>query len=426
MDGAGGSPIRILRPVLALFLVTLVGLAPYGVAPSAEPTFLAPVTLPRSANFGEPSIAAHADGTLYVTAPGSRSALWRSDDAGLTWARVADSLGASGDSDVAIDANGRVYVSDLFRDVPVSVSTDRGQSFAFAVPTSMGGSIDRQWLAASGNGKVWSVWRDGSTERIAISEDGGVTYRRAVVATGVGLQGNVLATSDMDLWIPYTKGGDLWLAKSTDGGSAWTSVRAARGVSSLLFPAVALDAAGVVYVAFADGDGVGTASQARVEIVRSFDGGRTFDAPVTLSAPGTLNVFPWIVAGDAGRVGVAWLEGQGPHGVVVDPNVAPLTTWRLRYAFSEDAASAEPSWQVLAPAGVVHVGPICTMGTGCLPVRNPVAGNRMLLDFFEMAMMPDGRVAIAYAADSTIVTTGTTTTTVLRVAVQGGGPDLRS
>lgn len=386
----------------------------------AEPIFGAPRTLPSSSGFGEPSIATAPDGTLYVTAPGSASALWRSRDGGDTWARVSNSLGSSGDSDVAIDANGVVYVSDLFSNVPVSTSFDEGDSFAYETATASGGSIDRQWLAASGDGNVFSIWRDGSTERIAVSHDRGVTFTRHVVTTGVGYQGNILATDDNTLWIPFT-GNGVQLAKSTDAGVTWTFKTIYSSSSSTLFPAVAVDKANNVYVAWIakDGDGAFT-----VNVAISTNGGATFSVRKILSED-RVSVFPWIIADAPGHVAVAWFDTAPVAGVLGEPNAAASAEWTVKLAFSEDAHLGHAAtWSVQDATGVFHRGPICTMGTLCFPIANPVVGNRALLDFFELGEDADGGILIAYAADVAQIQVPGTTQTVLKVVQQTGGPDL--
>jgi hypothetical protein len=412
-----------LRHVVLIVLVLLAPSVILGAhADASVQSFSAPRLLPSASGYGEPSIAVAPDGTLYVAAPGSSTATWRSDNGGFSWARVAGTAGASGDSDVAVDADGTVYASDLFNNVPVSVSHDRAASWSVIQPTALGGSIDRQWLAAHGHGNVWSVWRDGSTERVAASHDGGATWSApSVVSTSVGLQGNVLATSDADLWIPYSWGADVRLAASHDAGLTWTTMHVAtsRGGTDL-FPAVALDAVGTMWVAWADAGPSGGQSQS-IAIARSDDGGVHFTLPAVLSTPGTFALFPWILADAAGHVEVAWYEGVPPTttGGVWNSGLGPLTKWYLSVAYTSDGAH----WTTQrATPNPVHTGPICSSGTGCVPVANPLYGNRILLDFFEMAERPDGNVIIAFPKD----TDGTGDSTSLNALVQIGGPNLKA
>lgn len=414
LTDSGG--IRTLRTVLVL--AVLVILAPAIVAPAAVPTFGKSKALPQGNQFGEPSIASDAAGRLFVAAPGSHTAVWRSLDAGTTWARVADSLGPSGDSDVVLDADGTLYASDLLGNVPVSVSHDYGDSFAMVSSTAVGsGSNDRQWLAASGHGNAWSAWRDGSTERVAATHDGGVTWNLPVVAaTGVGYQGNIVAWSDNDIMIPYTAS-HLMLAQSHDGGRTWTSTIAATSSGSDLFPAAARDDAGRLYVAQADGSN----AYGAIRVSTSTDGGAAWDGPVTLSDASTIDIFPWMVAGAPGHAAVVWYQSEPQPLGYGFSDAAALVKWHVQVAVTADGGA---TWTQAPATGVTHTGPICTFGTLCFPARNPVALNRALLDFFEATALPDGRLAIAYAADAPTAV-NPTDATELRVVVQNGGPLLR-
>jgi hypothetical protein len=416
--------------------------APEASAAAVTAMFGAPVTLPGSSQTGEPSIATGPNGELYVVAPTNSTNVWRSLDGGASFQQVAWSLGSSGDSDVAVDANGILYVSDLFDNVPVSVSSDQGDSFQSVVPTAAGGSIDRQWLAARGNGLVWSAWRDGSTERVAVSTDGGQTYTRKVAATGVGWQGNLLATSDTDLWIPYTSGSTVKLAKSTDGGLTWSSTNVKTNAQGFyIFPAVAVDTAKNVYVAWSDGFDI--------LLAISRNGGASFAAPIPVSTGNHYAVFPWLLADAPGHVAVTWYEGDPLQGDVTtplaftDPELDGTAEWFVKFAISADADTLAPSFAQTRATEAIHNGSICASGTLCVfqlglaPSQVPM--NRALLDFFEMSELPDGRVAIAYTADAffkRLLVGGNTVnlpapspesiSTHVRVVVQTGGTNLKS
>lgn len=444
---AGGSavpavslrPLGILVALTALLAVPVSAVAPgpaalaLGGAPPtslAAPSFGAVVQLPSSTGFGEPSIAVGPEGNVYVAAPGGTTTVWRSNDGGTSFGRVAGSLGASGDSDIAVDADGTVYASDLFNNVPVSVSNNHADSFQFKTNTANGGANDRQWVGAHGHGNVWSQWRDGSTLRVAISHDGGHNYTRVVAATGVVYQGNMLVTSDEDLYIPYTDNGagNLHLAASHDAGQNWTTTDAAQVPGNpMIFPAVAVDAAGTVYIAWAELDaGGGLPNVAAIKLVVSHDGGASWGSPIKLSDDNNYNMFPWIVADAAGHVAVTWLEGQYPAGVpvVLDPNYAAGVSWYVKVAVSTNADSATPTFSSARATGVMHTGPICYNGTACSPAPNPLYGNRALLDFYEMTEMPDGNVIVTFAGDTG--TLGLNGQTALFVVKQLGGPNLKA
>lgn len=395
---------------------------------SAGPSFATPVGLPNSNGFGEPSIATAPDGTLYVVAPGTGT--WRSDDQGTTWSRQADTLGNSGDSDIAIDADGVVYGSDLFNSAPVSVSMNRAASYAYSTATNNGGSLDREWVAVSGHGNVFATVRDGGNEEFSVSHDQGHTFSAPItVATNAGLRGNIYAASDVDLYIPYSNG-VVKLAVSHNGGSTWTSHNVASvGGTECIFPGVARDALGTLYVTWCEFGSLGfpSSGNARIYLAASKDDGATWSTPLVLSDDANFNVFPWIVAGNAGRVFVTWYEGVPilPDVLHVrDPVLAFLVNWHVEVSWSLNADQAAPLFQRVAATGVTHTGPICTSGTGCLP------GTRGLLDFFEMTEMLGGNVAIAYAGGDTLSlpTLGQNLGTVsqLFAVIQNGGSNLRT
>jgi hypothetical protein len=71
----------------------------------------------------------------------------------------------------------------------------------------------------------------------------------------------------------------------------------------------------------------------------------------------------------------------------------------VRIAQFHDTRSGLGMTQAVASDHVIHYGQICTTGVTC-----GVTSNRNLLDFFTVALTPDGRAAIAWADDS--ATTG--------------------
>src|ERR1041385_8432263 len=115
------------------------------VAALASPTFSHP-TVATAQTTGEPLAfvdpndpgAAGNPATVYVVSPEVSTLVWKSTDGGGTWSAMAASLGGGGDSDIAIDATGRVYVADLFGSggitaggiMPVSNSSTGASSWA--------------------------------------------------------------------------------------------------------------------------------------------------------------------------------------------------------------------------------------------------------------------------------------------------------
>lgn len=412
--------------LVALVLLAIV--ATPVVAPTTAISFSMPVNLRDSAGYGEPSIAVGPDGAVYVASPGEHTSMWRSTNGAATFTRLAETLGSSGDSDIALDADGTLYASDLFSNVPVSVSFDRAKTFSYVSTSGTSGSIDRQWLAAAGSGHVYSVWRDGTTERIAISHDQAKTWTRSVIATGVSLQGNIIATTPTDLYWPYTTSGAVRVAISHDAGASWKDVQAMPLVGgSYLFPSLAVDQAGNIFVVASEGGNISTGTDPGnvVRFTRSLNDGATWSLPTTISIPSDYGIFPWIIADAPGRVAVAWLDGVPPLGYKPDTNTAAATPWYVGFAYSNTATAVRPAWQITRATDVIFTGPICTFGIRCSPVHNPIAMNRVLLDFFEMAELPNGNVVIAYPGSLPGTQSQLTMATQLYVVKQSGGPNLK-
>jgi hypothetical protein len=74
-----------------------------------------------------------------------------------------------------------------------------------------------------------------------------------------------------------------------------------------------------------------------------------------------------------------------------DPNTSNLH-WNVMFAQSLNANAREPVFTLSqASDHITHFGPICNLGLLCS------SGTRVLLDFFEVAIGPDGLANIAYA-----------------------------
>jgi hypothetical protein len=117
---------------------------------------------------------------------------------------------------------------------------------------------------------------------------------------------------------------------------------------------------------------------------------------------------PWVSAGDNGRVEIVYYGTTGTE----DPTTSPNDQWNVFFAQSLNAADREPVFTVSqASDHITHKGPICNVGILC------GSGTRQLLDFFQVAIGPDGLANIAYA--DTGATNGAPHVSYAR---QNGGP----
>lgn len=403
------APLAALAPRLA---------PPDEAAPEdAAPSF-AQVLVDAAESTGEPGIVVDArasPATVYVVAPEASSQLWRSTDGGASFERLARTPGGSGDSDVAVDALGRVFVSDLLGSglrttVPVATSLDGGESFARSVamdPASGDLKWDRQWTVARGDGHVVMSARSGGTYAAWVSRDAAETFDGPhTVATGVSVGGPLVFAPDGALYAPFVAFDEVRVARSLDGGASWESFRVAGlNGDTYIFPSLDADSDGNLYLAWSFGSGpinalvAQHASKTVTYLASSRDGGASWSAPAPVAPTARTTLFPWVAAGGPGKVNVAYLEASG----AVDPNVgSPVTTWSVGLAQSLNALDASPSWAHVTAAPSVHTGSICTSGVACVGPQNlgflnaPTPFDRRHLDFFEMDLDADGNAVIAY------------------------------
>lgn len=359
---------------------------------------------------GEPVITITPTGTILVAShPGwthtryppspnlvlpasGQSYLWRSTDNGETWTPIGfplapDGMGPRGigqgvsDPDFAVDANGRIYLTDLegLAAASVSWSDDDGATWLMGNNiASTYGPVDRQWLATDGT-DVYFTGNYFVATRVLKSTDGGLTW----LEVGQSNCNGDIIVRELDHAV--IKGCGAGIDVSTDGGATWT-VKAVEGAESqgIAMTEPAIDAAGNVYISWSNATGVWLAGTA--------DLGESWTTPrlVSETTNGTYR-WPWVVAGEAGRVAVAWIESP-----VADAHTLPDSEWFVHMTTLVDAMSDAPSVATArATPDPIHVGYMC-VGTVCQANPEP-SGDRRLGDFFEAAADAEGMLHIVFA-----------------------------
>lgn len=378
-----------------------------------------------------------------------------------------------------VDSTGRVYVSSLWLgSSTMSSSFNEGDLFAVSqlpVPVH-----DRQWNVSAGTSRLWATARQlgallvGTTSIFIVqSDDGGLTYPRGAFVTLLftdqekeRLQGPMAAhpapgagdPPNSTVWNVYSGRGrdELFVVKcpapchlpliALDAQNRILPTaprpfevrrifKAPPGMSvDNVFPVIAADTGGGVHVAFSD--------KRRIFLMSSRDGGQTWLAPVQVNNPvdgeTATALFPWVFAGDAGRVGVMWY-GTSRTGNPDSEAQFAGAEWKLFYAFTPNAFAASPAFQYVVASGttagtdaqrrgVVHVGSICTQGLNCNLSTPP--GNRNLAEYSSLTGDPAGLANIVVAGDvntpngrarvhSTKQIVGPSV--LLRVLISGGG-----
>lgn len=405
------------------------------------PEWLAQIELGTVAGGAEPSIAVAPDGAVYVTTP---LALWRSDDGGATYEWLGSPYCATpvvgslpvdppacpieerdagmqggGDADLAITPDGRLHWLGLVAQdapIPYQFSDDRGATWSDVEDLADGNSSDREWIhVRQEDGAIFATWRDFGNEQSAesgiqfrASFDNGATWTPGVKAEDDNRMGGAVPdprASSRALYLPSDDSGTIRVARSLDDGATWESIEAAKfgNVRGHIFPVAAVDAAGTVYVVFAMdeekvtpvpnvvGETDRSLQHPNVYLIVSKDQGATWTEPLRLNPEGTTAIFPWIAAGAPGRVVVAWYENAD------GTSLQEIGHWWTASAVSVTADQDAPAFEhAIVSTTEARVGTVCSNGGAC----GATAGDRSLLDFFEVAIGLDGLPVITWAGDA--------------------------
>lgn len=294
--------------------------------------------------------------------------------------------------------------------IVVSRSVDGGANYASLSPVAgVQGVIDANTRpSVSNSNQIGNIITDHSQPIAGMKYSNGdqVHALYAIFEGPADPTDNAQAQVDQN----YNHNDTVYVGKSLDGGATWTDTKV-FGVPptslkelNLLFPVITADTAGNLYAAWSD--------QLHVQYAVSRDHGKSWSKPYQINPDnargtdsGNADIFPWIAAGKDGVLDVVWYHSSGgAKGANLkhrDPGDA-ATTWTVAFTQltgATAAAGAVPAptvaSQALAVTPVIHKGDVCNNGIGCT-----VAGDRSLLDFFQVAIDMAGRANIAYATDA--------------------------
>jgi hypothetical protein len=220
-----------------------------------------------------------------------------------------------------------------------------------------------------------------------------------------------------NIYIPFVRGTpiipgvsagppyELWVAKSTDGGSTWTRTKVADlGAHNPvnLFPEMTVDKAGNLYYTWSQTQGPaqdasGLTGEQDVYYTYSTDRAATWMPPIPLTQEANDSaVMPWMVAGDAGRVDLVYYKANSGlnSNVGFDDSGNPMV-WNVYFAQSLNALNSGSNFKsVQISDHPNHLGGICTAGLAC-------SGDRDLLDFFTVDIDHLGAANVVWADDNT-------------------------
>lgn len=360
--------------------------------------------------------------------------LWRTTDGGDIWRQIYDQTcaqrerpncftGGGGDTVVRVNNyNGHVLFGDQesLAAEAFAMSKDHGDSFPIDSQqpvTAAGTGVDRQWISAT----------DKPVSANGVTLDGLFSYHIPLVGeyiSGITSTGTVIpalittiqnVSQSGNSRIDATGGrGDGWFYQSyrTSTGYFVATVRVANyldptayHVSQVttdvpqVFPWIALDSQGNAYATWVAADGqlymATSAITAKAnDPTRGGAPGTQWSKKVRVApAPLGSTVFPEIVAGDPGRVAIAYDATADFKGVSDGAPVNPPAAWRTFVSMSTNALDPAPTFTT-GPVShrVIHYGSICTSGTTCIAT----GGDRSLLDMINIAVDHDGRVGVVY------------------------------
>lgn len=367
-----------------------------------------------------------------------QSFIWKSEDEGATWKLLSitmpplpplrgDATFGGADTDLAVDSCDTVYFTDLWLgNIAVSHSDDGGATWVGTPITGILPVLDRQWLAAGKEcGEVFLLYQTFYGQVWALkSTDKGMTWPQQTLVLDCGLvaegtpplpaavdgcysfDGNIIfdkASGKVYAVLGSADNKGLQILSSKDDGMTWKRDGEVKLPGAIfLIPAIASDAAGNVYAVAAANlvdDAANKGKGLNIYLTRSLDQGASWSEAIVVSGPADQGVelFPWVAAGDAGKVVIAWV---GSNETVEKPDDVK-GDWFVSSAVSTDAASAIPTWTVARVSERPnHKGEICTLGLTCtLPQPLGTRGNRNLADFMEVAIDMKGRIVAAWPDD---------------------------
>ena len=283
---------------------------------------------------------------------------------------------------------------------------------------------DRPWLAGGQANQVFlgtdTLEGSGSGHQVFVSNDGG----NSCTLTGIPDNGSL---ADGGSWTAFGKlaydrktlgvvepaifqhgDGSFGIGISTlpFGGSSFTPHEGYRGTSMYAhWPAIAIDNAGTVYVVWDTNtrqagtsggcDGAETPAPNQILMIATKDLGKTWTKPFAVAHPSNARVFwPWIAAGDAGKVSVVWYQTEPQDGM---PDLDCQTGHvHVMEASLTGATGTKPAGTTVDAAGrPIHIGWVCQGGTTCVATGQ----DRRLGDYFTNVV--DGRGCVLIATGDT-------------------------
>jgi hypothetical protein len=188
---------------------------------------------------------------------------------------------------------------------------------------------------------------------------------------------------------------------SDDQGKSWTEYPGKLGKSTQFFGAIAADRAGWAYSAAAGGYNGSSDEKSDGEVTVNYFNRQTkqWAEPITIPNGGRDALWPWLTAGDDGRLAVAWFEREPETDKFFIKVAYTLNAHGTTVTCSDGSKEfIEPQFtQANASGRPIHDAKICLSGTTCNANPSFEGGDRRLGDFFTINFDRDGNLIIASA-----------------------------
>lgn len=395
------TPPRLVFPLFAMTAAALV----LGTAPSGAATPTAAITVVKVGAVGnEPLLAVSPDGTVFISA---LQYVYRSTDGGRSFAAVTlppetANLTYKTDSDIAVDPGGRLYY--VF-DYPyagttaVCTSDDRAETWS-CDPATVPGGTDRMWISAPSTSESFLTTNEGLYQPVfAHSADRGKSYTvDQTGSTGANpYTGRPIAAKTGPVLQPVDVGSTIQINAYTRSGAQIGTSSASYNTklpATFTVPSATLTPDGTVYVA---SEGPNDAKGRGIALGRSTDQGKTWTKlPALPDAAAGTAIFSMTASGVDGHVGVAYYWSPTSH----DPASMPATAqWFIKWADTDNAEAAAPTWRVTTLAKLRHTGLICRglncdLDTSTVPPKKTTA--RYAGDMIGAAIGKDGAAHVSW------------------------------
>lgn len=327
------------------------------------------------------------------------------------WIAIDDNGGTSSIGSGATDGRGYLFYDNILQNTspgnaagnqPVVNVTSDGVNYGGCIATSSLCKSPAAVISAEDDivGNAFVDGNPSSRRYHAVSEVRGdsaskkvlfSTCRGAAAGTATTAAATAQLCADPTAFAP----GDTGLVNTHWSDHVVATVPTGYTVKSFVVGAV--DTAGNDYVTWAQyplKSSGAYAGPGEVMISTSTNGGSTWTTPHRLNPPSMPAViFPWITAGDAGRIDIAWY-GAGASADPFGPDAANHALWDVYLAQSVNALASKPTYTLtrVTDHHVKYSG-ISTGGLGG-------SADRSLGDFLEVRAGLNGEAVLSYVDDT--------------------------